>query len=267
MNHKRLKAIYREKRYVCGAYLDVYTYPVVPYAKPTHGKRTKKRPSREVQKKLNQRHARERMARVMHANFDENDLALTLTYRENPESREQAVKKFQRWLRKIRRLYKQSGLELKYIWQMERSRKGRYHVHAVISGGVDRDTLEKLWVHGYANTKRLQFDDSGLAALARYITKSHHEDGEERVTYRSYNGSKNLINPEPEISDTRIRSRKRAAALADMDPDAWAELYPDYQVVDIETFHSDEYGGIYLFARLCHTEARKARANRRRARK
>jgi hypothetical protein len=127
-----------------------------------------------------QRHARERMARVMHANFDENDLALTLTYRENQESREQAVKQFQKWLRKVRRLYKQAGAELKYIWQMEKSKKGRYHVHVVISGGVDRDTLEKLWNHGYANTKRLQFDESGLAALARYITKSNHEDSEER---------------------------------------------------------------------------------------
>lgn len=248
------KAIYREKRYICGDYLDEYIFPVVPCGKPMPGMRIKKRPSRAVQKKLNQRHARESLARKLHANFGETDLAMTMTFRENPENRQEAVKAFQKWLRKIRRLYKKAGIELKYIWQMERSKKGRYHVHVVISGGVDRDTLEKLWGHGYANSKRLQFDENGLTALARYITKSHHQEDEERVTYRSYNGSKNLIDPEPEINDTRIRSRKRAAALADMDPDAWAELYPDYQVVDMETFHSDEYGSIYVFARLCRVK-------------
>lgn len=244
------KAIYREKRYVCGDYLDAYVYPVVPCGKPSPGKRQKKRPSREVQKKLNQRHAREQLARVLHANFGERDLSMTMTWREMPETKEQAVKEFQKWLRKVRGLYRNAGIQLKYIWQMEKSRKGRYHVHVVISGGIDRDTLEKAWGKGYANTKRLQFDDGGLAALARYITKSHHEDAEERVTYRSYNGSKNLIKPEPEINDTRIRSRKRAAAMADMDPDILEELYPGYLVVDMDSFHSDEYGSIYLFTRL-----------------
>lgn len=94
----------------------------------------------------------------------------------------------------------------------------------VLTGGIDRDELEKLWGHGYANSKRLQFDQHGLAALSRYIGKSCVDSEEERVTYRSYNGSKNLIDPEPEYNDSKIRSRKRAQELADMDWNLWHEL-------------------------------------------
>ena len=136
------KAIYRMKYYRCGEYLDAYCYPVVPCAKAIPGKRTKKRASREVQVKLNQRHARERLTRIVNANFTEEDLSVTLTYRDNPGSKEEAVKLLQKHIRKLRALYKKAEIELKYVWQMEKSKKGRYHVHMILSGGIDRDKLE-----------------------------------------------------------------------------------------------------------------------------
>lgn len=245
------KSYYREKKYICGEYMDVYIYPVFPTAQSRKpGRRIKKRPTKEVQRKLNQRHAQEKLARVLNANFTEDDLSMTLTYRENPSSDDAVKTDVQKFLRKIRYRYKKAGKELKYAWQAEKSTKGRYHIHLVLSGGIDRDELEKLWGHGYANSKRLQFDQHGLAALAKYMTKSHHDDGEERITYRSYNGSKNLIDPEPEINDSRIRSRKKALELADMDWNSWHELYPDYEVSDLLPFCSDEYGSVYIFARL-----------------
>lgn len=258
------KAIYRLKYYRCGEYLDAYCYPVVPCAKPIQGKRTKKRPSREVQKKLNQRHARERLTRLVNANFDENDLNMTLTYRKNPESKEEAVKHLQKYIRKLRTEYKKAGIELKYVWQMEKSKKGRYHVHMILSGGVDRDKLEKLWGNGYANSKRLQFDQNGVAALVGYITKSHHKKEEERLTYKAWSSSRNLIDPEPEISDTKVRSKKKAAELADGDFNAWYAIFPEYEIADINQFHSDEYGSIYLFARLYRRDGQRVQPKRKR---
>lgn len=251
------RAIYREKQYQCGEYMTVYVYPVVPCGKSTPGKRTRKKASREVQKKLNRRHAAEHLERVAHANFTDNDLSITLTFTENPKTKEEATKKIQAFLRKLRRLYKKANIEMKYIWQMEKSKKGRYHVHMILSGGIDRDTIEKKWGLGYANTKRLQFDQNGITALTRYIGKSHTDKEEEQLTYRSYNGSKNLIDPEPEISDTRVRSKRKAAELADMNANTWIELYPDYELTDLSQFHDDGYGGIYLFARLFRTDRKR----------
>lgn len=246
---------YREKRYHCGEYMDVYVFPVYPMA-PRYqtGRRKKRKPTREAQKRLNQKHAEKKLARLLHANFTERDLSLTLTFRDDPESDEAAKRELQNYLRRIRRIYRREGLELKYIWQMEKTKRGRCHFHLVLTGGVDRDTLEKAWKLGYANSRRLQFEDDGLSALAKYITKTHRGAEEERCTYRSYNGSRNLVDPEPEVSDSRIRSRKRAAELADEEGQAWAELYPGFELVEIEPYFYEETGGVYLWARLRRRE-------------
>ena len=146
---------------------------------------------------------------------------------------------------------------------MEVTKKGRYHFHLILSGGMDRDDLEQLWGHGWANTKRLQFDEHGLTALSHYMAKSHRREDETRLTYRAYNGSKNLIDPEPKINDSKIRSRKRAAELADMDWNTWHEIYPEYEVADLHPFHSDEYGSVYIFARLRRTDGERIPPKRR----
>jgi hypothetical protein len=247
------RTTYREKKYICGEFADVYIYPVYPIRQHHEkGKRIKKNPSREVQKRLNRRHAKEHLTRLLNANFTERDLFLTLTYGENPESEDQVKRDIRNFFRKLRRIYKKLGAALKYIWQMEKSKRGRYHVHIVMSGDLDRDEVEKLWGKGYANTKRLQFDRSGISALSNYITKNKpiDDDDAEISTYRSYNSSRNLIDPEPEISDSKIKSRKMAKELADMEWNAWNELYPEYEIADLTQFMSDEYGSVYIFARL-----------------
>ena len=56
---------------------------------------------------------------------------------------------------------------LKYIVVTERGKKGgRIHHHITVNGGIDRDELESLWGLGYANSRRLQFTENGLAGLA-----------------------------------------------------------------------------------------------------
>jgi len=261
----RNTAVYREKIYICGNYADVYIYPVYPnILRPSGRRRSRRAPTRAVQEKLNRRHRAEKLARLMNTNFTERDLAVTLTYAINPDSDEVATKDIQKWLRRVRYRYKKAGITLKYIWTMERSGKGRYHFHVVLSGGVDRDELEMLWGHGYANTKRLQFDEQGLTALSRYMTKSVKD--EDRTVYRTYNPSKNLIDPEPTYNDSKIRSRKRAAELADEDWNAWRELYPEYEVADLWPFTSDEYGSVYIFARLRRLKGRDSSERKRNGR-
>lgn len=250
--------VYRVKVYSCGEYMDFYGYQVFQVPPSCRsGKRVRRKPTRKMQEKLNWRHAAEKLTRILNTNFTEDDLSLTLTFRENPINDEAAKKAIQKFLRKIRYRFKKLERELKYVWQLEKSKKGRYHIHMVLTGGIDRDELEKLWGNGYANSKRLQFDQHGLAALSRYIGKSCVDSEEERVTYRSYNGSKNLIDPEPEISDSKIRSRKRMQELADMDWNLWHELYPEYEVADLYSYTSEDYGGIYIFARLHRTDGKR----------
>lgn len=237
-----MRTTYREKSYITGEYRDVYIYPVYKPAK-TRGKKAK--PSTEVQQKLNERHAHEKLTRLAHANFTRSDYALGLSYDNNPADDKTATKAVKNFLRRLARMRKKLGLDaLKYICITERSTKGRYHHHLIINGGINRDLVENLWGLGYANTKRLQFADTGIAGLTKYMVKDF-------AGGKRWNASKNLIDPQPKTNDSRVKSRKRASDLAKgNDKDMWQQLYPEYQVVDLLPFHHEDTGGVYLFARL-----------------
>lgn len=243
-----MRTVYREKKYVCGEYLDVFIYPVFETGKHRSGKRAKRKPSTEVQKKLNQRHRREKMTRQLHANFTPEDVELHGTYKVQPEDDAAALRDRSNFLRKLKRYAKKHDLgEVKYMGVTERGKRGgRYHHHFTIhvEKGIDRDVLEKLWTetegHGYANTKRLQFNEEGLVGLGKYISKSP-------IGYRAWTASRNLIDPPPETRDGRV-SGKQARELAKniRDSAQFERLYPGYLCAKAETWHNDVNGGCYL---------------------
>lgn len=242
-----MRTVYREKKYACGEYLDVFIYPVFETGKRSGGKRVKRKPSTEAQKKLNKRHREEKLVRLLHANFTPEDLEIHLTYRgQQPESDEEAARIVRNYIRRVQRLRKKLGLPpLKYIVVTERGKRGgRYHHHITISGGIDRDTLENMWEHGYANSRRLQFTEEGLAGLGHYIVKSP-------VGKKAWTASKNLVDPEPKTRDGRI-SGKEARELAEniQDNTQFEKLYPGYFKSAAETFHNDVNGGCYIVARF-----------------
>lgn len=241
-----MRTVYREKKYTCGEYLDVFIYPVFEEGKHSGGKRKKRKPSTDAQKKLNKRHREEKLVRLLHANFTPEDLEIHLTYRVQPGSDEEAARLLRNYIRRIQRLRKKLGLPpLKYIVVTERGKRGgRYHHHITINGGIDRDTLESMWEHGYANSRRLQFTEDGLAGLGHYIVKSP-------VGKKAWTASKNLVDPEPKTRDGYI-SGKEARELAKniQDNTKFEKLYPGYLMSAAEAFHNDVNGGCYLVARF-----------------
>ena len=243
-----MRTVYREKKYTCGEYLDVFIYPVFETGKNRGGKRAKRKPSTEAQKKLNQRHREEKMTRQLHANFTPEDLELHGTYKVQPEDDAAALRDRSNFLRKLQRYAKKHDLgEVKYMGVTERGKRGgRYHHHFTIhvEKGIDRDVLEKLWTetegHGYANTKRLQFNEEGLVGLGKYISKSP-------IGYRAWTASRNLVDPEPMTRDERISGRKaRELAKNIQDGTQFEKLYPGYLCAKAETWHNDVNGGCYL---------------------
>ncbi len=242
-----MRTAYREKMYTCGEYLDVFIFQVFETGKHSGGKRAKRKPSTEVQKKLNQRHRKEKLTRLLHANFTPEDLEIHLTYRgEQPEGDEKAVRNLRNYIRRIKRLRKKLGLPpLKYIAVTERGKRGgRYHHHITVNGGVDRDALESMWEYGRANSRRLQFDENGLAGLGHYIVKSP-------VGGKAWSASKNVVDPEPRARDGRISARKARELVENIqDSTRFEELYPGYLLSKAEAFHNDVNGGYYIMARF-----------------
>ena len=234
---------YREVKYDCGEFLDVEFFPVYKKAKSRRGKFA---PSSDAQKVLNEKRSKRRFVRLVHSNFTSSDYALHVTYDDfnMPEDEMAAKKNLQNFLRKLRRLYKKYGIELKYISVTEKGKRSmRLHHHLIISGGVSRDEIEMLWGKGRANTKRLQFDDNGVAGLSHYITK-------QALFYRRWNGSKNLIDPDVTSNDYRYSRKKAYNICRYEDKELVRKLYPGYDLSHIEFTESDVGGEYYGFLRL-----------------
>lgn len=241
----------RSRVNVCGEYMDGDIYPVF---QPTGKRRKRCNPTKEIQQKLNQKNAEKKLTRLANLNFTENDLALHLTYRdgEHPTDIEEAERHLDNYIRRLTRKYKKAGIVLKYIRATERgSKNGRIHHHLIISGGLDRDMLEKTWGKGYANSKRLQFNEKGIAGLAHYVAK-------DRVTFKRWSGSRNLIKPEPEVEDNKFN-------MGDIDTivdlietkNIWGyfeALYPGYELIEANYSKNDVNLKYYI-----HFEMRRKR--------
>ena len=233
----------RESVYICGDYMDADIYPVF---QPAGKRRRKCNPTSEIQAKLNQRNAEKKITRLVHNNFTEEDIALHLTYDEvnKPESREAAQKDLYNFIRRLKRRYAKAGLELKYISCTECGKvNGRVHHHMFITGGCDRDEIEKLWGKGYANSKRLQFGEDGVCGLARYVIK-------DRDAYKRWNQSRNLDIPEAQVRDGAVTSGDVAAmAYAIESKGAWeyfAERYPGFELTDAAVDINEVNRGMYI---------------------
>lgn len=252
-----MRTTYREKRFYCGMFLDVQIFPTYTQAR-SRGKRSK--PTSAAQAKLNQRHREEKLVRLLHANFTPDDLEIHLTYQQQPESSEEAQRLLRNYIRRVQRARKKQGLPpLKYIAVTEKgSKNGRYHHHVTLSGGMDRDELEGLWGLGYANSRRLQFTENGLAGLARYIIKNP-------ICSKAWNSSKILIDPELVVRDGRISGRRAEELARDTTNNAEHEkLYPGYFLAEACAWHNDVYGGTYIIARFYRKDAMLQKSPKRR---
>ena len=245
-----MKRTYRERKYHCGEYLEVVIFPVYTHAK----KRSKrKKPTSEIQQRLNRRHSEGKLRRLLHTNFTPMDTFATLTFDDAhlPASVEDAQRLLQNFLRRVKRRYGKLGIDPKYIYVLEYGEKhSRLHIHLVISSGLDREELSKLWGLGTVSAEPLRFEQDGLAALARYLTKGS-ETGS-KTTWKRWAGSRNLIKPTVTERDGRLSHKKMAdLCLEGGETDYLEAQYDGYEMADYSpAVGEDIYGGYYLAATL-----------------
>ncbi len=245
-----MQRTYRERKYICGDFIEVAIYPVYNQKR---GRSKKKKPTTEIQQRLNHRHATDRLRRLLHTNFNPKDLFVTLTFEDDslPETVADCQKAVQNFLRRVKRRYAKSGLEPRYIYIIEYGEKHhRLHAHLVISEGLSRDELSALWGKGTVSAERLRFENDGLSALAVYLTKVN-EDESDRLTFKRWSGSRNLEQPTVAERDGRISHKKMVAFCeGDGDRDYLEINFNGYETVDFTDMSEDLYGGLYLTALL-----------------
>lgn len=267
-----MKTFIREKKIYCGnEYMEVDIYPLSEnqLGRKKGQRSKKKKTSLPAQENLNDKNARRKFIQVAETNFGKNDLSVTLTYSDEflPETLEDAEREVQNYIKRIRRRRKKEGVEdLKYmlitssreITEDETEKPVRIHHHILMNGGLDRDTVEKLWSKrkragekegrpiGYANADRIQPDyNTGIAALCNYLIKNPTQK-------RRWTCSQNLERPKERTNDHKY-SRKKVIEFAYDRPsiEFWEKIYPGWTITDklygFEAIYSEMTGwSLYL---------------------
>ncbi len=229
----------REKTYKCGDYSYVHIFPV--FAPSGCNKRRRYKPTSEHQKRLNDKYAQKRLVMLLETNFTGEGYYITPTYKDKylPLTDEQAFKDVSNYIRRIKYRCEKNGVAAPCaVWCTEKPPKGRYHHHIIIKCGLSRDELDKMWGKGVCNTKLLQFDESGLEGLSKYLPKNP-------IGKQRWHRTRNLKEPEEHENDNM--SQKQARVLTDTHAAAEEieRYYPDYHVIkDSITHYFSEYSGI-----------------------
>lgn len=242
----------REKIFLCGKYLEVEIYPISKYEQKK-SRSKKKNESRKEQKSLNDKNAKKNLRRRIHANFDNKDLIVSLSYDADnlPNSEEDAIRDRNNYIRRIKNFRKRNGLgELKYIAVLEyreatddKRTKTRIHHHIIISG-MDRDKVEELWGKGIANTSRMQANELGFEELANYLLKDPR--GKKR-----WSQSKNIVIPVPVINDYKYSNKKLYELSQNQgEREVFEKLYPGFVYSGHEVVLNDIDGGTYVYIKM-----------------
>ena len=211
-------------------------------------------------RKTNSKRAVRYLEALVHSNFGEDDYLLSLTYKKEnlPKDEKEAKKMFSRFMDRVNYRQKKMGLpNAKWVSVIERTKKGDFHHHVIIKCGLDRDTLEKLWRNGRANTKRLQPDrKEGLGAVVKYIAKEFIDDDKPK-NKRSWDCSKNLIKPWDTVNDNpRMMSKKKFNLMKEIPQDCEVMKQiierdnPGYELIEVERTKIEQTGENHFFCRL-----------------
>ena len=180
---------------------------VFPVRRVSKRRGAKRKPTSEVQAKLNLKNSERMLADQIHLNFTPDDDEVSLDYRDGdmPVDYEDAKRIMRNFFRRYKPVWSaitgRPVSEFKYIVVTECSKRGRFHHHCIFTGGVDARIIQPIWAKGRTTTDPLQFDENGIQGLSKYVTK-------QRLGYRRWMGSRNLKKPAPRQSDYRLTMKE-----------------------------------------------------------
>ena len=250
---------YRTLTVKAGTRLEAEVYPIFGRSMERQAREAKKEITKERQQQLNTRRSKRRLILLVENNFRFwEDYAITLTYKEGeePENERRCRKDLRNFFLRLKRIREKRGLpELKYIYAIGYDEQHRIHAHCLVTGGIDRTELEKIWGKGFANTYSLQEYGKGLQGIANYLYKQNEKakDNGDRVNYHMWSGSRNLKKPQVRISDTKVSNRRVQRIAMDFDHMAreiMERIYPGYRFCECDVMISDYVSGVYIRCKL-----------------
>ena len=264
---------YKVRTTTGGARLEAELFPVYGRAKMAAVRAAKKNQTKEAQERANHARSIRREIMLAEANFTSRDYFLHLTYKTEP-SFERAEKDVRNFLGRVKYLRTKRGLEdLKYICVIEDDAgKKRIHAHMLISGGIHRDELQRIWNKstvsggGIIRTEPL-VTQNGLEGAVVYMAKElwakgyrNNPDEDEidgiarymvnHVTKkRSWRNSRNLTTPHVSTNASKFSNRKVKLVARDfrvLAREIMEKSYPGYRFISCAVYYSDVTDGVFI---------------------
>ena len=147
-------------------------------------------------RKNNMHRARNKLRRLISANFDENSKFITLTFRDNLTSVRLANNEFKKFIQRMRYRYN----NFKYIAVIEFQKRGAVHYHMISNlPYIANNELADIWRNGYVKINNIEHVDNVGAYMIKYMTKDVFD--ERLHGLKSYQTSKGLIRPVEFVGD------------------------------------------------------------------
>ncbi len=225
---------YVKKTTRAGMTIEVEKYFTTRYHKKGITRGENKKPTPEKMAIINERNAEKTLRQLINTNFRPGDLHQTLTYKKDQRpDPEESKKELERYLRKVRTLYKRRGHDLKYITVTEYKNKAIHH-HLIINmvNNISVKELNDLWING--RTRFTYLDETGqYAALAHYLIKETRKTYQEEgaPSKRRWNPSRNLEKPKTDVEIVKAKEwRKDPSPLQGyiLESDSIKEGYHDF---------------------------------------
>ncbi|MEE1074732.1 MAG: hypothetical protein U0K93_04570 [Acutalibacteraceae bacterium] len=193
--------MYLHKEYRAGRTIEVIeTYPGNCGKNMTRERYNGKGRTPLSMQKYNDKMQYRHLTRLLNTNFMPDDLFITLHYslhkRPLPED---AKKQLTAFLRKLKRLYKKYGIELKYIKVTAIGSKGAIHHHIVINSGVPYSEITKLWSYSDRTPDYKPLYANGEYSAIEYYLVNQSKVGQgaaNKISGKGFVGSRNLKQPE-----------------------------------------------------------------------
>lgn len=272
----------REQRTVCGKYYEEIDLLWVNEEQHRAGPREKKRfASSLAQAGRNAARSMRYFVQLINCNFDARGFHVTLSYDDAylPPDEEQADRDLRNYIRRLQAWMARQGwncYKLKWMAVTEHQdadpaagvKEVRYHHHVLLQADglirTQRDklrrALEDLWstgrgagreALGTVNADRLQPNENGLEALAKYLLKYPKR----KKRWRESVGLAKPVYKRP--NDTKWTAKRLAEACTLVVDDRywWEQRYPEYRFLGAHPSYNEERAEWRLYVRLMRREA------------
>lgn len=175
---KRPITYYDKQAICCGNVVEIVKYGMGVF-EGFEGVATGKKSTQAKKKDYNIKRSALKLRRLINCNCGENDLFITLTYKDNLEDVKKGKEDFKNFIKRWNyQRKKKKEKPLKYVYVVEFQKRGAVHFHCIFFnvGYIKKKELSELWGLGFVKVNKIDHVDNVGSYVVKYMEKDLVDD-------------------------------------------------------------------------------------------